>query len=498
MEFGLLILLIISIIFLSVTVVILTIPDRKGRRRTIVKREEPSEKYGVTAGYLMSTAKSKSIGNMLTKNTIPFINLFAILFIASFFSANPILLGASLLPLFAFLLGIFIENPRTIKITRTGLRNSVWIGEILEVTINVEIEDGIGFVTVFDRIPEVFSLVEGSNIKIFWKGFKKASYTFSYKIRCPKRGHFFFPPVKWESRHALLLKETLYGESGYWFELTVRPRIYNVRRLRGRYTTSILPFPQRSYVKIGPSSTDFREIRDYTIGDPVKSINWKATARYLWRRRFTPLVNEYEREGQQTIWIFLNGSKNLEIGTSIENPLEYGIAAAMSLSYYFLRRGYRLGMYIYNGRGEIFYPDTGMRQVFRLMRKLSHLEVLIREEGLAEAVQKNRKFLMQYNPLCIIITCLRGEKPSELMKGLKTLVSLKKSRRKKPPILLINVLPQDMLSRGNPYDENSKILLQLSDRPLVNTLRRAGVSVLEWNPLSEEFSMKLLRQVKRG
>ena len=484
--------------FLFIIAAILAIQDRKKGRRTIVEGEETSGKHGAAAEPSMLTVKSKVAGNMLTKNTIPLINLFAILFTASFFSANPILLGASLLPLFTFLLGIFIESPRTIRITRTGLRSSVWIGEVLEVTINIEIEDGIGFVTVFDRIPEVFSLVEGSNIRIFWKGFKKASYTFSYKIRCPKRGRFFFPPVKWESRHALLLKETLYGDCGYWFEVTVRPRIYNVRRLRGRYTTSILPFPQRSYTKIGPPSTDFREIREYVVGDPVKSINWKATARYLWRRRFTPLVNEYEREGQQTIWIFLNGSKSLKIGSNIENPLEYGIAAAISLSYYFLRRGYRLGMYIYNSRGEIFYPDTGMKQVFRLMRKLSRLEVLVRKEGFAEAVQKNRKFLIQYNPLCIIITCLRGEKPSDLMKGLKTLVSLKKSGRKRPPILLINVLPQDMLSRGDPYDENSKMLLQLSDWPLVNSLRRAGVSVLEWNPLREEFSVKLLRQVKRG
>lgn len=373
----------------------------------------------------------------------------------------------------------------------------MWVGEILEVTLNVEIEDGVGFVIVFDKIPKVFSLIEGSNLKIFWKGFKKASYTFSYKIRCPKRGYFIIPPVKWESRHALLLKETLHGECDRRFELTVRPRIYNIRRLRGRYTTSIFPFPQRSYAKIGPPSTDFREIRGYTVGDPVKSINWKATARYLWRHRFTPMVNEYEREGRQTIWIFLNGSKDLEIGTNIENPFEYGIVAAMTLIYYFLRRGYRLGMYIYNNRSEIFYPDTGMRQVYNLMKKLSRLEALIGEEGFAEAVQRNRKFLVQYDPLCIIITCLRSEYPPELMKGLKTLVSLKKSRRKKPPILLVNVLPQDMLSRGNPYDENSKLLLQLSDRPLVNTLRRAGVSVLEWNPLSEDFSAKLLRQVKR-
>jgi len=433
---------------------------------------------------------------LLTKEASNLIGLFVLFFIASFFLANSILLCVSLIPLFTFLLGILVDAPKNVKITRSGLRTSVWVGEVLEITLHVEIEDGIGVVTIIDDVPSVFSLVEGNNLKVLWKGRKKKSLTFSYKVRCSKRGSFVIPPVKWESRHVLALKETVYGESGDPFELTVKPRIYNVRRLRGRYTTSIFPVPLRSIVKIGPASTDFKDIRDYTPGDPVKFINWKATARRLTAPHNVPLVNEYEKEGRQTVWIFLNASKKLEVGSNIENPFEYGIIAAVTLLYYFLSRGYRLGMYIYNNRNELFYPETGMKQVFKLMKKLINLEACSGKERLNEAIELNKRFILRYNPLCIIVTCLNKEDPEEMLQAVNRLISLRKGKRRKPPILVVNILPEDMLSRGGTYDEHSKVILHLMSRPLVKALRAAGVSVLEWNPRKESFATKLLRQVK--
>ena len=434
---------------------------------------------------------------MLTKKALKIVGLFASLFATSFVFANPILLYASFVPLFTLLVSILMDNPKNIKITRSGLKPFAWVGENLDISLHVKVEDGLGIVTIIDEIPSMFALIGGRNFKVFWKGRGSKSFTFSYKVRCTKRGSFTIPPVKWESRHVLGLVETRYGQCGELTELTVRPRIYNVRRLRGRYTTSIFPIPLRSVVKIGPSSTDFREIRNYRVGDPVKIINWKATARRLASYRQMPLVNEYEREGRQTVWIMLNASKRVETGSSIENTFEYEIVAAVTLLYYFLARGYRLGMYIYNNGRESFYPETGMKQVYKLVKRLSRLEAFDEVENLNEVVEKNRKFIMQYDPLCIIITCLDKEDPEGLMKGIKRLITLRRGRSRKPPILVVSILPQDMLSSGGAYDENSKMLLYLRNQPNVKALRKTGVSVLQWNPRRENFSSVLLREVKK-
>lgn len=434
---------------------------------------------------------------MLSKAALRIVSLFASLFVSSFIFANSILLYASFAPLLTLLIGILMDHPKSLGITRSGLKPSTWVGENLEISLHVKVEDGLGPITIVDEIPSIFALIEGSNFKVFWKGRGSKSFTFSYKVRCTKRGSFTIPPIRWESRHVLGLKESKTGQCGEEIELSVRPRIYNVRRLRGRYTTSIFPMPLRSIVKMGPSSTDFREIRNYVVGDPVKLINWKATARQLTRLRRIPLVNEYEREGRQTVWILLNASQRVETGSEVENTFEYEITAAVTLLYYFLARGYRLGMYIYNNRRESFYPDTGMKQVYKLLRRLSALEACEEAENLNEVVERNRKFVLRYDPLCIVITCLNKEDSEGLMKGVKRLIALRRGRRHKPRILLVNILSQGMLPAGGVYDENSRLLLSMMNESTVKTLRTAGVSVLQWNPRTESFSGVLLKQVKK-
>jgi len=82
-----------------------------------------------------------------------------------------------------------------------------------------------------------------------------------------------------------------------------------------------VPFPINDMAKIGVATTDFREIRNYVYGDPIKNINWKATARSsspeMW-----PLTNEYEVEGKKTVWLFLDTAGELEIGTNINNAFD--------------------------------------------------------------------------------------------------------------------------------------------------------------------------------
>ena len=78
---------------------------------------------------------------------------------------------------------------------------------------------------------------------------------------------------------ALGLTQTRQGTLGEPIELLVQPTILNLRRIRGVPGIATSPFPVIDIAKIGVATTDFREIRSYVHGDPVKNINWKATAR---------------------------------------------------------------------------------------------------------------------------------------------------------------------------------------------------------------------------
>lgn len=421
------------------------------------------------------------------------------LLILSLIVASDMLLYVSFIPIVILVIGGFIDNPSQIKIYREGIKKAVWVGDILEITIYVEVSKGIGIVSIVDELPPVFSLEKGSNFRILWKGFRKKTYSFVYKVRCTKRGVYRVSPVKWESIHVLGLRETVIGKYGEEIVLTVRPRIYNIRRVRGRYTQSIFTFPIKSKVRIGLSSQDFKEIRNYVSGDPIKIINWKATARQSMKSGFTPLVNEYEREGRQTIWIFLNASNKLEIGTNIENPLEHVITATITLSYYFLNRAYRVGIYIYNHEAnEFIYPDTGKKQFYIIMKKLNALKSGKIVESFAEVVERNKHYILQYDPLCIIVTDLSKEDRNDFMTGIKKLLIYRKSTRKyKPSIAVVDILHHDIVPvEDSVYGDNSKLFVYGDVLYMTKSLRSVGITVLNWNPVKENFGILIMRKVR--
>jgi len=435
---------------------------------------------------------SREAGQLLT--------WFAILFLLGLFLANPAMLYASLIPIFIYLAGISIPLPE-VEAKRIGLTGSAWVDETREVLISGRIYRGIGTVIVYDELPKHFELVKGSNYKVFWKGFRERTFCFSYQVRCTKRGNYYFKGVDWESRHALGLRVPRRGSSKESSRLSIRPKVFTFRRLRILQNRAYVMYPMESVIKVGPRSTDFREIRDYHPHDPFKFINWKASAKVWARGKVNPLANEYEREGKQSVWIFLDAHPEMSIGTSIQNTFEHAIKVASGVAYHFLTRGFRLGMYVYNDLGMTFYPDTGKKQFYRIFEELLKLKPLgvgvhvYWEEGLSKAVEKNRKYLISLSPHIVIITHVSPHRIEDLSYGLKRILTYRgKTRRAKT--IVVNVLPYDLIPRRNEMEMFAANLLTTRSTRLSRQLRRTGAIVLDWNPREENLGMKLMNCVK--
>jgi uncharacterized protein (DUF58 family) len=367
---------------------------------------------------------------------------FATIFFSGFFLANSILICASFIPLFIYLIGVFVGSPE-VQTKKDSFPSSVRLGELVEVKLAGKITGGPGAVVICDEVPELFQLVEGSNYKIVSKEFKEEEFGFSYKIRCTKCGNYSLG-TGWTTRHILGLTETQVSVDEIR-QLRVFPALAKIRKMKLPFLTTPIMHPSGSITKIGPLSTDFKEIRNYFYGDPFKIINWKASARAASWGKLYPLVNEYEREGKLAIWLFLDANPALRIGTSMENALEYGIRAAYSISYYFLSKGYSLGMYVYNHKGETVYFDTGKKQFFKIAYKLLNLTPpksglqVFWDEGFSEAVRRNRKCLINRSPAIIILTHATASNCGDLLNGLRKLLVYKRTRRQ-PNISLINIL----------------------------------------------------------
>ncbi|MFC1942229.1 DUF58 domain-containing protein [Chloroflexota bacterium] len=433
---------------------------------------------------------------MLTTHSTRFIALFTGFLLAGLFLGNLIILAMGLVPLSLLLIGLLIEPSKRLSVCAGEIKTLIWLGDVVKIEWEVTISDGFGVVSLFQELPGHFALVEGNNLKVCWKGWGPRTIAFEYKVRCAKRGSYILPPLQWEARHALGLTQTRRDILGEPVELVVQPKILNLRRIRGVAGIATSPFPVIDIAKIGVATTDFREIRQYVRGDPVKDINWKATARKSAQGQSWPLVNEYEVEGKKAVWLFLDAASYLEVGTDIENVFEYCLEAASGVAYYFTDRGYRVGMYIYNDGSKLFYPDTGKKQFLKISRELIKLKTTDQVDEFPSAVEKCRHYILGYNPLCIIITRLDSNAGESVVRGVVKLRQFRGRRRRKLPVMVINVAGYHVIPKLDLYDENTALMLQLQNRPLAQQLRRLGTSVLEWNPGRENFSTALLRQVK--
>lgn len=432
---------------------------------------------------------------MLTTRSIKYIAIFIVFLITGLLLGNRILLIVSLIPFSLVVLGLFIHNPQQFKLEPNILPERVWIGDVIDVQYQVTVSGGLGPFVLHQDLPPHFSLEAGNNLRTFWKGWKPLHIVFAYKLLCTKRGTYTILPVKYSSSHIIWLKPSLEGSLGENRLLTVYPKIMNVKN-RGIPGQAASPYPTIDIAKIGVTTTDFREIRRYIAGDPIKNINWKATARVSSPNPW-PLTNEFEVEGKKSVWVFLDASKTLEVGTEIENAFEYSLEAANAVVFYYLNRGYRVGMYVFNNQGQLYYPDTGKKQFLKISRQLLDLSAIHKFDEFPLAVEKCREYILGYNPLCVIITRLDNRFSGNIVSGIKILRHFKGRQKRRLPIMVINIPGYSMLAGQGEYDENAAMMMQLTTRPRIQQIRALGAAVLSWNPLKENLSAALLKSMRK-
>lgn len=411
----------------------------------------------------------------------------------------------ALVPLGALVAGLLEDAPHKVRASVTLSKANPRAGEEVLAEVDYEADAGAGPIEIAVELPDPFELVNGSNVHVAVKRPReplKGRWTFTF--RASVRGEHRFGPVHVEAVHPAGLRAPATGEAAPATTLDVRPREASVRRVRGLSGHARDLFPENDLSRTGIRTTDFRELREYTPGDPTKFINWKATARRasaVIAGTAPPLVNEHEREGKKTVWLFLDAAPYMSVGTTAENSFDQAIAAALGVATFYLERGYRLGAYVYNhhGRtdGEVFlHPETGRRQVLKLTRALTHLKPgPAADEGLFAAVDRAKAFLVRDRPLVIIVTRV-GKADERAFAALRRLRALAGRRRRRLPILLVSPVVASAIPATGPaadYGRDLVALLRRREKPLADRARRLGARVIEWDPKEARLATVLLK-----
>lgn len=429
---------------------------------------------------------------MLNRKALRLITLFILLLVPGIFFGNLVLVAMSLVPLVLLLLGMALSTPRPVFVETVKLASPVWAGHDAMVVRKIKISSGIGLLRLRQPLPPEFDLVEGGNVAFHWSGLRPGTVEMSFRVKLAKRGRYSLSPIEWMSQHPLGLHGE-HGTLGDYMGVEIWPRFYRPRAVRKLPGLSVAHFPSADIAKIGIPGQDFREIRKYVSGDPVKSVNWRATAR-LGEQSMWPLVNEFEREGRKSVLIYLHASQAVEVGDTIRNGLECGLEAAANLLFYYLEKGYRTGMYACGTPPRYFQPDTGLAHFRKTLRYLVDLRPGYEAKELLLGVERTKEYLLGYNPLAILITTL-DTRSSRAVEAAVQRIRQMYSRRRRPSVMVVGIDAYGLVPLDAGYEKNLAPLMTLETHQLVRRLRRYGANVVEWHPEKETFSSVFSRQV---
>ncbi|HWP03947.1 MAG TPA: DUF58 domain-containing protein [Gemmatimonadaceae bacterium] len=111
---------------------------------------------------------------------------------------------------------------------------------------------------------------------------------------------------------------------------------------------------------------EFAEVREYSAGDEVRSIDWNVTA-----RMGRPFVKKYVEERELTVVLAVDLSGSIWFGSVRQLKATMAVELAAVLALAAARNNDRTGLLLFSDRIEHFVPPRkGRRQALRIVRDL--------------------------------------------------------------------------------------------------------------------------------
>jgi uncharacterized protein (DUF58 family) len=111
---------------------------------------------------------------------------------------------------------------------------------------------------------------------------------------------------------------------------------------------------------------DFSEVREYTIGDDVRNIDWNVSA-----RMGHPFVKIFEEERELTVMLMVDVSRSGNFGTFEQFKGEIATEICALLAFSAIKNNDKVGLIIFTDGVEKFVPPKkGKSHVLRVLREL--------------------------------------------------------------------------------------------------------------------------------
>ncbi|MBN1435891.1 MAG: DUF58 domain-containing protein [Sedimentisphaerales bacterium] len=238
----------------------------------------------------------------------------------------------------------------------------------------------------------------------------------------------------------------------------------------------------------------FDEVREYTPGDDVRSIDWNVTA-----RTGRPHIKRFVEERELTVMLLVDLSASGEFGSTDKFKNEMAAELCAVLAYSAIKNNDKVGLITFTDRIERFIPPKkGSQHVLRVIRELLCHDATHRTTDIGGALDYLARVMRKRAIVFLVSDFLptnNGSKPDD---GLKHNLALLNKRHD-----LISVVVRDRRERHLPrlglveledaetgrtvlVDTNSRgmqkrygVLAEQFDHELHNMLRGIGVDAID-------------------
>ncbi|MDD5201352.1 MAG: DUF58 domain-containing protein, partial [Terrimicrobiaceae bacterium] len=115
---------------------------------------------------------------------------------------------------------------------------------------------------------------------------------------------------------------------------------------------------------------NFEEVREYTPGDEIRTIDWNVTARMN-----APYVKKFTEEREMTVMLLVDVSASGSYGSVENSKRELGAEVASILAFSAIQNNDKVGLILFSDEVELFIPPKkGRLHTLRLIREMLYFE----------------------------------------------------------------------------------------------------------------------------
>ncbi len=336
---------------------------------------------------------------------------------------------------------------------------------------------GTGFIEVRDSLDARLDVKNGSNYRIVNLP-RGREDKLTYELHTPIRGVYGLGPTEVRKTDLYELFFNIHEVPQSIAGVTVLPRSEMIKEARVKSLTPKILTGIYSVRSPGIGS-DFYALRQYTSADPMRDVNWKASARagHL-------IVNQWQHETVASGPIIVDGRAIQGSGTLAGNPLLYSCRGAATMVEELVGERSTIRFVSYGSQVHTIQPDSGERQFYKVLARLSSLE----PSGNLPMVEVVHELLPTLSKRSPVIVFSSLEDDPTVFEALSILLA-----HDMKIMVFVPSGPEFLkAAEDNPLRDREYRLRRLKHQIEVKRVRGLGVRVILWQP-EERLELAFLR-----